>query len=220
MYRLFAFDVDGTLIASRDGRVVWQLLNQRFGSDPEQDGRLFKAYLGGHITYAEWVDLDIGRWVQAGATRPELEQVIQDHLFPVPGAREALAELKARGQLLAVISGTLDLTLSVHFPSHPFDEVFTNRIWFDEAGLIDGWEATPYDMEGKARALRGLSARLGVPLEQTAYVGDNINDIQVMEAAGLAVAFEPKHDTVRDAASAVVEGDMRGLLDLPQLAGL
>jgi len=216
-YRLLAFDVDGTLIASRDGRVVWQLLNQRFGSAADQDGRLFKAYLKGEITYARWVDLDVGRWARAGATRDQLVQVIQEHLFPVPGARETLQELRRRGYKLAVISGTLDLTLEVHFPADVFDEVFTNRIWFDAAGRIAGWEATPYDMEGKARALKRLSAGLGIPLEQTVYVGDNINDVEVMNVAGLAVAFEPKHESVSAAASATLQGDLRGLL---QLTGL
>lgn len=217
--RLFAFDVDGTLISSRDGRVVWQLLNQRFGSDPEQDGKLFRAYLRGEITYARWVDLDVGRWARAGARRDQLVQVISEHLFPVAGARELLAELRRRGHRLAVISGTLDLTLEVHFPSSPFDDVFTNRIWFDEAGCIEGWEATPYDMEGKAQALTQLCADRQIPLERTVYVGDNINDIQVMQAAGLAVAFEPKHPSVSEAADLVVEGDLRRLLDELEGAG-
>lgn len=216
-YRLFAFDVDGTLISSRDGRVVWQLLNQRFGSDEAQDGRLFQAFLRGEISYREWVDLDIGRWVDAGARRPQLVQIIAEQLFPVPGARETLEELRRRGHSLAVISGTLDLTLQVHFPTHPFDQVFTNRIWFHEDGAIAGWEATPYDMEGKARALEDICADLAIRPRQCVYVGDNINDIKVMERAGLAVAFEPKHESVRQAASATVEGDLRRLLELEQL---
>ena len=219
MFRLFAFDVDGTLIASRDGRVVWQLLNQHFGSDPVHDGMMFDAYLGGHITYAEWVDHDVGRWYRARATRDQLAGVIREHLFPVDGARETLAALRASGALIAVISGTLDITLEVHFPTESFDAVYTNRLWFDHRGEIEDWKATPYDMEGKAQALRALSTRLDVPLSQTVFVGDNINDIQVMKTAGLAVAFEPKHPSVRAAADAVVQDDMRGLLRLRELQG-
>jgi len=214
---LFAFDVDGTLISSRDGRVVWQLLNQRFGSDPQHDGQLFQAYLARQITYAEWVDLDVGRWARVGATRDQLVQVIRDQLFPVPGAVETLRALRQRGFRLAVISGTLDLTLQIHFPVDPFDEVFTNRIWFDDAGRIAGWEATPYDMEGKAEALEQLARRLEIPLANTIYVGDNINDLQAMGRAGVAIAFEPKHPSVSEAACTTVQGDLRQLLDLPQI---
>jgi phosphoserine phosphatase len=212
--RLVAFDVDGTLIASRDGRVVWQLLNERFGGHPEENRRRYAAYLDGEITYPQWVDLDVGAWVAVDARRDQMVQAIEQQLYLVPGARRTLAALKAAGHRLAVISGTLDLTLEVLFPEHPFDEVFTNRIWFSDDGRIAGWEATPYDMEGKAEGLADLARRQGIPLERTVYVGDHINDIQAMELAGLAVAFEPKHPSVRQAADAVVEHDLRGVLEL------
>jgi len=214
---LFAFDVDGTLIGSRDGRVVWQLLNQHFGSDPEEDGKLWRAYIAGEITYAQWVDLDVGRWQKAHATRAQLVEVIARDLFPVPGALETLRTLKQRGARLAVISGTLDLTLEIHFPESPFDRVFTNLIWFDAAGQIAGWEATAYDMDGKALALGKLAEEAGLPLSRTVYVGDNINDIEAMGAAGFSVAFEPKDPSVSEAASVTIEGDMRRLLELPEL---
>lgn len=212
--RLIAFDVDGTLIDSRERKVVWQLLNQRFGGDDTVNAARLAAYLARKMTYAEWVALDVGQWVSAGATRDQIAAVISEQLYLVSGARETVAELQARGYGLAVISGTLDLTLELLFPEHPFEQVLTNRIWFHPDGTIAGWEATPYDMEGKARALEQLASDRGLTLAQTVFVGDNINDLQVMARAGLAVAFEPKHPSVREAAHAVVAGDLRGLLDL------
>ena len=213
-YQLVAFDVDGTLVDSDDRKVVWQLLNARFGCGDALETRRFMAYMRKEISYAQWVDMDVGEWVQAGATREQLSQVIRSHLRLVPGARETALELRVRGYRLAVISGTLDLTLELLFPEHPFEEVFTNRIWFDEQGRIAGWKATPYDMEGKAEALVAIAERMQVPLSSTVYVGDNINDLQVFARAGLAVAFEPKHVSVEQAASKVLRGDLRGLLDL------
>jgi len=213
-YRLVAFDVDGTLVDSGERKVVWQLLNQRFGGSDHENRERFQAYLRREISYAEWVDLDMGDWVAAGATREQIAEVIRSQLYLVPGARETVAALRDAGCCLAVISGTLDITLELLFPEHPFEEVFTNRIWFHDDGRIAGWRATPYDMEGKAQALHELAARRGVPPEATVYVGDNINDVQVLGAAGLAVAFEPKHPTVREAAHAVVLRDLRNLLPL------
>lgn len=212
--RLIAFDVDGTLVDSVERKVVWQLLNRRFGGDDGVNAARFAAYLRKEITYAEWVDLDVGEWVSCGATRAEIAAVITEHLYPVPGSRELLADLRAQGYRLAVISGTLDLTLELLFPDHPFEEVFTNRIWFGDDGRIAGWEATPYDMEGKARALEAIAGRMGIPLEATAYVGDNVNDLEVMKRAGLAIAFEPKDPRVEAAAHATVRGDLRGVLAL------
>jgi phosphoserine phosphatase len=213
-YSLVAFDVDGTLVDSADGKVIWQLLNARFSGSDAVNVQRFDAYRRGEITYAQWVDLDVGEWVVARATRQQIAEEIVGRLRPVCGARETVETLRARGYRLAVISGTLDLTLELLFPGHPFEDAYTNRIWFHDDGLIAGWAATPYDMEGKARALAEISARHAIPLARTVYVGDNINDLHAMQAAGLAVAFEPKHPSVESAAAAVVRGDMRGLLDL------
>jgi len=213
-FQLVAFDVDGTLVDNVDGKVVWQLLNTRFGGDDRVNAQRFQAYLHREITYAQWVELDIGQWVGAGATRQQIAEVIQRELRLVCGARETVLELRDRGYRLAVISGTLDLTLDLLFPEHPFEEVFTNKIWFSDDGQIAGWEATPYDMEGKAHALQEIARRMGVPLAATVFVGDNINDLQVMALAGLAVAFEPKAPSVTAASHAVLRGDLRGLLEL------
>ena len=213
-YQLVAFDVDGTLVDSADGKIVWQLLNHRFGHSEGLNTKRFEAFLRKEITYAEWVDLDIGFWAAVGATRAQMAEVIQNHLYLVPGAREAVSELRDLGYRLAVISGTLDLTLDVLFPEHPFEEVFTNRIWFDAMGKIARWQATPYDMEGKARALAEIAGRMSVPLAKTVYVGDNLNDLEVMQLAGLAVAFEPKDPAVSSTAHVVLRQDLRGLLPL------
>ena len=122
----------------------------------------------------------------------------------VEGARETLAALKAGGVRLAIISGTLDLLLDTLFPDHPFDEVYTNRIWFDEDGAIAGWQATPFDMEGKGVALRAIAMREDVPLSRCAFVGDHSNDLSAARVAGFTVAFNPKSAELEALAGAVV----------------
>ncbi len=206
--------MDGTLVGSADKRVVWQLLNERFGGSAEVNKQRYLDYLAGRISYPQWVDLDVGQWLEVGATRDEIAEVIARDLRLMPGSRQTLETLRRRGYRLAVISGTLDITLELLFPDHPFEVVYTNRIWFEDDGQIAGWEATPYDMEGKARALRSICRQMDLPLERTAYIGDNVNDLKVMEAAGLAVAFEPKAEEVSEVADHTIQGDMRGLLGI------
>jgi phosphoserine phosphatase len=213
-FDLVAFDVDGTLVGNRDGRVVWELLNRHFRGDQALDSDRYEAYMTGQITYAEWVELDIFGWLAMGATRDQIARVIIDKLYLVTGARETVAALKQAGLCLAVISGTINLTLDLLFPDHPFHEVYTNRIDFDDDGLIDGWLATPYDMAGKARALEEIATRHHIPLCRTAYVGDNTNDIEVMKRAGMALAFEPKCHSVAAVAHAVIADDLRRALPL------
>lgn len=213
-YDLVAFDVDGTLIGHAEGKVIWELFNGFFGGDETVNHSRYAAYRAGEISYAQWVELDVSDWIRVRARRDQMVELIEAQLAPVLGATETLQRLVRRGYRLAVISGTLDLTLELLFPAHPFEVVCTNKLFFDPTGLVSGWEATPYDMEGKAEALVRIAGEMAIPLERTVFVGDNINDVYVMERAGLAIAFEPKKESVRSAADHVVVGDLRGVAEL------
>ncbi len=190
-FDLVAFDIDGTLILHPNGKVVWQVLNQRFGTSPEAAARRYADHAAGRISYAEWVRLDIEDWQRHGASRDAIVTELLEFEL-VEGARETLAALTARGYALAAVSGTLDILVETVFPEHPFAHLYTNRIEFGPDGLIAGWQATPYDFDGKARALRELSAVIGVPLSRMAFLGDDINDVAAAEAVGLAIAVRPR----------------------------
>ena len=211
-FDLVAFDVDGTLVLHPEEKTVWEVLNARFLGTDDLNVERYAAYRAGRLSYAEWVTLDVGGWREAGATRAAM----LDSLGPlrlVDGARESLEALKRGGVRLAVISGTLDFLLDALFPDHPFDEVYCNRVVFDDAGRIDHWHATPFDMEGKGVALRAIAAREGIPLARCAFVGDHANDHAAARLAGFAIAFNPKDAELEAAAGAVVRSrDLRDVL--------
>lgn len=208
--QLVAFDVDGTLVEHDDSEVIWQVLNRRFIGDSSINQGRYQAYLDGTLTYAQWVELDMSGWRDGGATRISIEAAIREELRLVPFAEHVVHELARRGYVVAIVSGTLDIVLDVLFPDHPFAHVFTNRIRFDEAGGIEGWQATPFDMDGKAEALMLLSQQLSIPTECFAFVGDHLNDRSALALVGMPVAYDPKHDDVRNAARQVID---RGRLD-------
>lgn len=208
---LVVFDVDGTLVEHDRGEVVWEVLNRRYAGGSEINAARFRAFLAGELSYEQWVALDIQGWIQGGATRDGIEAAIRDELRPVPHAHRVVREIARRGIVTAVVSGTLDVVLDVLFPGHPFGHVFTNRLNFADDGRITAWNATPYDMGGKADALRMLAADLHVPMDRIAFVGDNLNDCAAMSLAGHPIAYDPKHDDVRAAARHVIP---RGHLDL------
>ncbi|MDQ7008537.1 MAG: HAD-IB family phosphatase [Acidobacteriota bacterium] len=214
---MVCFDVDGTLVRHPEDKTVWQVLNEEF-LGPGQgggDGERFKAFVEGRLEYAEWVALDVGDWQRAGVTRQALAAVIRRELTPVPGAAETLRTLRRRGYLVALVSGTLDLTLEVVFGGLEVDRAFTNHIRFAADGSISGWQATPFDMEGKARALDLLARDFDCPTGSIAFVGDHWNDLAALEKAAVAIAYQPKDPRVREAADHVLEGpDLLPLLDL------
>lgn len=215
-FDLVAFDVDGTLVEHDEEKTVWEILNRRYTGSDDQNVARYAAYKAGRLSYAEWVTLDVGAWRAAGATRDDMTEAIAG-LSLVQGARETVAALKAAGMRLAVISGTIDFLLDTLFPDHPFDEVYTNRIAFDENGKISGWTATPFDMDGKAVALRAIAMRERIELSRCAFVGDHANDLSAARLAGFAIAFNPKDAELERAAGAVVRSrDLRDIL--PYLA--
>lgn len=210
-FDLICFDVDGTLVIHPNEKIVWEILNMRFTGTDDANQERFRQYRAGEISYPDWVALDVGDWLKAGATRAEIVEAIGD-LRLIGGAHETLSELKRRGYKLAIISGTLDVVLETLLPEHPFDDVFVNRLDFNDRGTLTGWSATPYDVDGKARALRDIAAREGIPIERCAFVGDAFNDVDVAREAGFAVAFNPKCDEMIEACDVVVEGDDLSLL--------
>ncbi len=212
--RIVCFDVDGTLIQHDDDKTVWQVLHERFVGDRQLNRERFERFRAGSLRYGEWVALDVGDWMMRGVTRAQIEDAVRGFLRPVDGARETIEELRRRGYLLAVVSGTLNVTLDLLLDGLPFDRVFSNRIFFDAAGAITGWAATAYDMAGKARAMREVAAEHGLTTAECAFVGDHWNDLDALGCAGLGVAFRPKDDEVRRVAHVVIEdGPLTRLLD-------
>jgi phosphoserine phosphatase len=213
---LIGFDVDGTLVRHPHGRVIWEVLNLRYGGTEEQNRQRYSRYVAGDMTYDEWVEMDVTDWIEAGATRQEMLKCVEEFEL-IEGAREAVDELKARGFKLAVISGTIDIVIDALFPEHPFEEVFTNKVFFNNNGVLESWQATPFDWHGKADALRQIATRHGIPLSRSAFVGDGDNDVSLLGVSGFFVAFQPRSEKLAREADVVIKDNT--LHRLPEVFG-
>jgi phosphoserine phosphatase len=208
-YPLVCFDVDGTLVD--DTIFVWQTLHDHFATDPALRKKAHDDFFAGRITYADWFHWDLKLLSAAGATLPRIRDVL-DMLRPMDGAREALLDLHARGHVLAIVSGSLDIVVAHLFADVPFKHVLVNHVAFDADGRISGGIPTPYDLEGKAEGLAELCRREGIDPSRAAFVGDNDNDLWIAKAAGLAIAFNCKSDELRAACRIEVPGkDLRAV---------
>ena len=128
---------------------------------------------------------------------------------------ETLKELKKNGIKLAIISGSLNIILEHLIPDYNeyFNDVFISRIFFDSDGRISKVEATEYDMEAKALALKKIAEREKISLKETVFVGDYLNDKKAMEEAGLSIAFNCSEEELRKIADLVVDRkDLREIL--------
>lgn len=210
--KLICFDVDGTLVEQTI--YIWETLHRHFGSDAQARQQAKADFYAGRISYADWFHHDIVLLRARGADRAGIARVL-DGLVPAPGALETLTELKKRGYIIGIISGSLDLVVDRFFGTVALDHLLINRFHFDPAGALIGGEPTPYDIEGKATGLRELARREGIGIEACAFVGDNENDVAVLRAAGFGIGVHVKHPSVTEAADLVLEDpDLRALLPL------
>lgn len=213
-FDLICFDVDGTLVEHPEGLVIWEVLNRRFIGSDEVNRERFRLYHEGKLSYEDWVRLDVSGWMEKKATRKELLEAASE-FYPVEGALETVRTLKERGYKLGVVSGTLDILVDEIFPEHPFEAVYTNRVFFDESARLCGWQATPFDLHGKPIAMRQLAERFGTTLEHSAFVGDGENDVPLIGVVGYFVAFNPRSDELEKGADLVIRGNsLKKLLEV------
>lgn len=138
----------------------------------------------------------------AGLDESVVEKV-RSEVRLTPGARTLVRTLKTLGYQVGVVSGgftqvTDDLRerLGLDFASANTLEIVDGKLTGRVTGEI-------VDRAGKARLLRRFAAEAGVPLAQTVAIGDGANDLDMLNAAGLGVAFNAK-PVVREAAHTAV----------------
>lgn len=211
-YKLVCFDVDGTLIDNV--KFSWQVFHDYFKTDKEGREKARNDFFNGNISYLQWAEHDIGMWKEKGAKKDEFLEALNG-LKLMDGALETLHELKKHGLKLAIISGSLNILLEKFIPNYNefFDDIFLSKIFFDETGNIVNVRATEFDMEKKAEALRQIAERENLDLKECVFVGDYINDLKIIQEAGLGIAFNCHHDELKKVADIVVEKkDLREIL--------
>lgn len=129
-----------------------------------------------------------------------------------PGAIELVATMRAHGARTALVSGgftffTGRVKEKVGFDLHRSNELLT------DGSVLLGRVAEPIlDRQAKLDTLKHLSGQSGLPLSATLAVGDGANDLDMIRAAGLGVAFRAKPIVAAAAGARVDHGDLRALL--------
>ena len=206
-YKAVGFDVDGTLVENIG--YCWETFHERFGVADHIRLVLKKRYFEGRITYNQWGGKEVAIWRELGVTRADFVKVINSMRLS-DGIVETLQALRQTGHYLFVLSGTVRIILEQLLPNYAslFDRVVVSDIIFDEAGRpMDFEPGHPLRnvRESKLVELESLCEELGFGLSEIAFVGDNDNDVEILRAVGLGIAFCPRTNRARSAANAVVE---------------
>jgi phosphoserine phosphatase len=128
------------------------------------------------------------------------------------GARELVATMRAHGAYTALVSGGFTFFTARVAALAGFDMHRSNVLLDDGAALI-GFVAEPIlDRDAKLDTLTRLAAEHGLPMSATLAVGDGANDLDMLRAAGLGVAFRAKPIVAAEARARVDHTSLRALL--------
>jgi phosphoserine phosphatase len=182
--RLIVFDVDSTLV---QGEVI-EMLAARAGAQGTV-AAITEAAMRGELDFAESLEQRVA--TLAGLPATVIDEVA-DQLELMPGARTTLRTLRRLGYRCGVVSGGFRRIIDPLAHELMLDFVAANELEIVD-GVLTGRVVGPIiDRPGKAKALRDFAAQAGVPMEQTVAVGDGANDIDMLAAAGLGIAFNAK----------------------------
>ncbi|MDH6282089.1 phosphoserine phosphatase [Rhodococcus sp. LBL1] len=182
--RLIVFDVDSTLV---QGEVI-EMLAARAGVEDEVRA-VTEAAMRGEIDFTESLNQRVA--TLAGLDASVIDDVAAD-LQLTPGARTTIRTLRRLGYHCGVVSGGFRQVIEGLAHELELDFVQANTLEIVDGKLTGRVVGDVVDRAAKATALRKFAAEVGVPMEQTVAVGDGANDIDMLTAAGLGVAFNAK----------------------------
>jgi len=202
--RLLIADMDSTIVTSEtlDELAAYAGLKQ-------QVAEITRRSMNGEIDFAAALRERVA--MLKGLPLAALEATwAETHLMP--GAMELVRTMVANGAHCALASGgftwfTGRVAEKVGFTSHHAN------ILEDDGAALTGTVAEPiFDRDSKLTTLKRLAAELGLPLADTMAVGDGANDLAMLGAAGLGVAYRAKPVVAAAARVRVDHADLRALL--------
>ncbi len=193
--RLIVMDVDSTLV---QGEVI-EMLAAHAGCE-EEVARLTEAAMRGELDFAESLRSRVA--LLEGLDAAALDKVYDD-LVLTPGARTTVRTLKRLGYRFAMVSGGFSQITDRLAADLGFDHAAANTLEIVDGKLTGRVVGEIVDRAGKAASLRRFAEASGLPLAATIAIGDGANDLDMLNVAGLGIAFNAKPVVQKAAHTAV-----------------
>ena len=189
--RLVVMDVDSTLV---QGEVI-EMLAAEAGCLPEV-ARVTEAAMAGELDFEQSLRARVA--LLEGLPVEAVDRV-RAAVRLTPGARTLVRTLKRLGYAVGVVSGGFTVVTDDLARDLGLDHARANVLEVVDGRLTGQVLGAVVDRAAKADALREFAALQGLSMAQTVAVGDGANDLDMLQAAGLGVAFNAK-PVVREAA--------------------
>ena len=207
--RLFAFDMDSTLI---EGEVIDELA--MLAGVADEVTKVTESAMRGEIEFQQSFRRRVA--LLRGLPEDRVHELL-DTIPLVEGAEQLIGTLKMLGYKTAILSGGFNFFAQHLQKRLGIDYVFANDLDIAD-GMVTGEVRTPIvDGARKAELLRQIAALENISLDQVVAVGDGANDLPMLGIAGMGIAFRAK-PLVRQTASHAVS--FLGLDSLLYLIGV
>ena len=193
--RLIVMDVDSTLV---QGEVI-EMLAEHAGC-LEDVAKVTEAAMRGELDFEQSLRERVS--LLAGLDASVLDQVYAG-IQLAPGARTMVRTLKRLGYRFAIVSGGFSQVTDQIAADLGIDFASANELEVVDGKLTGRIVGPVVDRAGKATALRRFAERAGVSTAATIAIGDGANDLDMLAAAGLGIAFNAK-PVVQQAADTAV----------------
>jgi phosphoserine phosphatase len=210
--RLLVADMDSTLIGQE---CVDELAN--FAGAGPYVAAVTERAMRGEIAFEPALRERVA--LLAGLPESVIDEVLATRITLTSGARVLVQTMRARGAHIAVVSGGFEQFTGAVAQRLGADEHCANRL-VTASGKITGEVADPIlGADAKLTALREISARMKLAPHETLAVGDGANDLAMLEAAGLGVAYHAKPTVAAKAHARVDHADLTALLYAQGITG-
>lgn len=147
-----------------------------------------------------------------GLDASAIERCYAERVKIMPGAKPLIRTMRARGGRAVLVSGGFTVFADRVAAEIGFDRAISNTLEIAEGALAGTVRRPIVGAAAKRETLLAEMAALGIEAEATLAVGDGANDIPMIEAAGLGIAYHAKPKTAAAAHGRIVHGDLSALL--------
>jgi phosphoserine phosphatase len=204
--RLFAFDMDSTLI---QGEVIDELA--RMAGVGDQVARITEAAMRGELPFDESFTRRVALLKGLSSERA---YALLDSIPLAEGAERLIRTLRLLGYKTAILSGGFTFFARSLQERLGIDYVYANELEMI-GGVVTGRVTPPIvNGERKAALLEQIAESENISLEQVVAVGDGANDIPMLNLAGMGIAYRAKALVRRSADQAISALGLDGLLYL------
>lgn len=205
--RVLVCDLDSTIITIETIDELADLVGVK-----AEVAAITRRAMRGEIAFAPALEARVA--LLAGLPETIFEDIYRERARLMPGARTLVRTMRAMGAVTGLVSGGF-LPLAERIRRDVgFDVVEANRLEVTDGRLTGRVVAPIVGPEAKLAMLERLCARRGVPAGGALAVGDGANDLPMLRAAGLGVAYHAHAPVARQAPVAIEHGDLRALLFL------